>query len=125
MKAIDVNKELFRIAKLAGLKLIDDVEAIQSKTLWLEEINIIKGEGNKCYTKKTFLITLNLYEVDTKKNAFYEKSEELLEILKTKLFENDAEHTVELDIKKENTKKIGTDVAKFYQYTIDFYLHVK
>ena len=121
---IDVNKELFRLAELAGLKLIDDVEYIKSKTIWLEDIEVFKGEGNKNYTKTIYYITLKLYEVDTKKTAFYTKAEEFLSILKTNLFENDTEHTIELDIRKEISKKVSTDVAKFYQYTIDFLITV-
>lgn len=122
MKIIDVNKELYRIAKSIGLKLVDDVEGIQSKTLWLEDINVLKGEGNKNYCKKVFYVSINLYEVDNKKTAFYEKSEELLNALKTDLFP-DTEYSVELQIKNESSRKVSTDVAKFYQYSIDFYLH--
>ena len=122
MNIIDVNKELYRIAKSIGLKLIDDVENIQSKTLWLEDINVLKGEGNKNYSKKVFYISINLYEVDNKKTSFYEKSEELLNALKTDLFPN-TEYSIKFEIKNESSRKVSTDVAKFYQYSIDFYLH--
>ncbi|MCI7208511.1 MAG: hypothetical protein MSA15_21270 [Clostridium sp.] len=122
MNIIDVNKELYRIAKSIGLKLIDDVEGIQSKTLWLEDINVLKGEGNKNYSKKVFYVSINLYEVDNKKTSFYEKSEELLNALKTDLFPN-TEYSIKFEIKNESSRKVSTDVAKFYQYSIDFYLH--
>lgn len=122
MNIIDVNKELYRIAQSLGLKLIDDVEGVKSKTLWLEDINVIKGEGNKNYSKKVFYVSINLYEVDTKKTLFYEKSEELLSALKNDLFV-DSDYSIELQIKNESSRKVSTDVAKFYQYSIDFYLH--
>jgi hypothetical protein len=123
MKVIDVNKELYRIAKSIGLTLIDDVEGIKSKTLWLEDINVLSGEGNKNYTKKVFYISINLYEVDTKKTTFYEKSEELLNAITTDFFPTIEGYNVEIDIKNQSSRKVSTDVAKFYQYSIDFYLH--
>ena len=35
----------------------------------------------------------------------------------------DSDYSIELQIKNESSRKVSTDVAKFYQYSIDFYLH--
>ncbi len=123
MNVIDVNRELYKIANSVGLKLIDDIEGIKPKTLWLEDIDVFVGEGNKNYTKKVFYISINLYESSTEKESFYKKSEELLNALQANFFSDIEDYRVEVDIRRQNSRKVNTDVAKFYQYSIDFYLN--
>lgn len=120
----DINKEIIRVLKMTDLKIIDDLSELSSKSVFLGNIYRLKDRGTKCYKKNSFFTSLFIYTGEGQKGLAYEYSENLLDLLDNNFFKNEEDYTVNYEIRKEEIKKVNSDVGKFYQYEIQIQVKV-
>lgn len=114
-----INRELVRMITLSGLTPIDDLEFINSKTVFINELYKYRDKGTKDYKKENYYAVLQLYETDSKKLEMYNQADLFKTNIEEHFFEEVDEYTIDYEITKETSKKVFSDVGKFYQYTIE------
>lgn len=123
MNLAQINKEIVRIGRELGLKVIDDAEFISFNTLWIEQLYKSKMVGNKDNSKQSFYAVLNLYDLDAQKNRIYETGEALSDKLLSEFLIDNEEYQVKIEKKKEELAKVSADTGKLYQYSYTFVIN--
>lgn len=121
MDLIYINREIVKMAEAVGLVVVDDVEFLQANVLWIEQLYKSKNAGNKSNDKHSFYANLNLYELNANKLKLYEKATAFSEkMLNDFLKDDNFGYQVKVEKRKEELRKVYTDVGKLYQYSFTF-----